>query len=148
MKNYFNGINTLEELKKLYRKLALQFHPDMGGSHEEMSEINNQYDNLFKILKEGNKESTVDDGFRKVIDKIINLNVKVEICGSWIWVSGNTKSCRKELKSSGFWWASKKKMWYWHPEEDNKIRKSSMSMEEIREKYGSKKVKKEIKVIA
>lgn len=145
MTNYFEGIISIEELKKCYRKLAMQFHPDMGGSHEEMTELNTQYENSFKKLQ--NKDQNINDGFRKVIDKIINLNVKVEICGNWIWISGNTKSCRKELKSAGFWWASKKKMWYWHPEEDNKIRKSSMSMEKIREKYGSKKVKKEIKII-
>lgn len=148
MVNYFEGINSIEELKKCYRKLAMQFHPDMGGSHKEMSEINNQYDNLFKILKERNQESTVDDGFRKVISKIINLNLKIEICGSWIWVSGNTKQYKEELKKAGFWWARKKEMWYWHPKEDKKRRKGSMSMEEIREKYGSQKVSKKIKFIA
>ncbi|MBV4416990.1 J domain-containing protein [Clostridium tyrobutyricum] len=148
MKNYFENIKTVEELKEKYRKLALKYHPDMGGTNEEMSEINNQYDVLFKKLKEGNQESPVDDGFREVINKIINLNVKIEICGSWIWVSGDTKPYRKELKLSGLWWANKKKMWYWHSKEDRKKRRSNMSMQEIREKYGTKTVNNAMKVIA
>lgn len=146
MVNYFEGINSIEELKKRYRKLAMKFHPDMGGSHEKMAEINNQYEDLFKKLQ--NKDQNIDDGFRETIDSIINFNVKIEICGTWIWVSGDTKSYRKELKAAGFFYSGKKKMWYWHPKEDKKRRKGSMSMEEIREKYGSQKVKKEIKVIA
>ncbi|WP_195604443.1 J domain-containing protein [Clostridium tyrobutyricum] len=148
MKNYFENIKTVEELKEKYRRLALKYHPDMGGTNEEMAEINNQYDVLFKKLKEGNQESPVDDGFKEVINKIINLNVKIEICGSWIWVSGDTKPYRKELKSAGLWWANKKKMWYWHSKEDRKKRRSNMSMQEIREKYGTKTVNNTMKVIA
>lgn len=148
MKNYFENINTVEQLKEKYKKLALKYHPDMGGTNEEMAEINNQYDNLFKKLKEGKQESTIDDGFKNVINKIINLDLKIEICGSWIWVSGDTRQYREKLKSAGLWWASKKKMWYWHTKEDKKIRRGTMSMDEIREKYGSKKVNNTIKVIA
>lgn len=140
MKNYFKNIRTVEELKEQYKKLALKYHPDRGGSNEEMAEINNQYDVLFKKLQEGNQENIIDDGFRKVINKIITLNVNIEICGTWIWVSGETKPYRKELKVAGLWWAGKKKMWYWHTKEDKKRRSSDMSMEEIRQKYGSKTI--------
>lgn len=148
MKNYFENIKTVEELKEQYRKLALKHHPDMGGTNEEMAEINNQYDILFKKLKEGNQESVIDDGFKEVINKIINLNVKIEICGSWIWVSGDTRQYRKDLKAAGLWWASKKKMWYWHTKEDTKRRKSNMSIEDIRQKYGTKVINNSIKAIA
>lgn len=148
MKKYFENIKTVEELKEQYRKLALKNHPDVGGNTAIMAEINNQYDLLFKKLKEGNQESVIDDGFKEVINKIINLNVKIEICGSWIWVSGDTKAYRKDLKAAGLWWASKKKMWYWHTKEDTKRRKSSMSMEDIREKYGTKVINNSINAIA
>jgi hypothetical protein len=148
MKNYFKNIKTIQELKEQYRKLALKYHPDMGGTNEEMAEINNQYDVLFKKLKEENQESTFDDGFREVINKIINLNVRIEICGSWIWVSGNTKQYKEELKKAGFWWARKKEMWYWHTKEDKKRRRGTMSIQEIREKYGTKTVSNTVKVIA
>ena len=37
---YFQNINSLAELKKSYRVLALQNHPDKGGSTETMQQIN------------------------------------------------------------------------------------------------------------
>lgn len=45
------NITTLEQLKKEYRALAMQYHPDCGGSDELMKELNNRYDVLFPILK-------------------------------------------------------------------------------------------------
>ena len=42
---------TLEELKTIYRKLAMQHHPDRGGDSETMKEVNNEYDQLFPKLK-------------------------------------------------------------------------------------------------
>ena len=44
--NYFENISSLEQLKKQYKELALQHHPDRGGDTEIMKEINNQYENL------------------------------------------------------------------------------------------------------
>ena len=48
---YFTDVKTLDELKKAYRRLAMQYHPDCGGSTEAMQEINNEHDELFEILK-------------------------------------------------------------------------------------------------
>lgn len=36
MKKYINDVSTLEELKKVYKKLAFQHHPDRGGDEEVM----------------------------------------------------------------------------------------------------------------
>lgn len=48
---YFANIRTLDELKAAYRRLALKYHPDTGGSTEIMQEINNEHDALFEQLK-------------------------------------------------------------------------------------------------
>ena len=48
---WFQEINNLNELRKLYRKLVVKYHPDNGGSEETIKEINAEYDCLFKRLK-------------------------------------------------------------------------------------------------
>ena len=50
---YFNNVNTLEELRKQYKELLKKYHPDNpNGSTKATQEINTEYDNLFKVLKD------------------------------------------------------------------------------------------------
>lgn len=51
MTQYFENVKTLDELKKQYRRLAIKYHPDMGGSTEIMQQINAEFDRLFPIYK-------------------------------------------------------------------------------------------------
>ena len=68
--------------------------------------------------------------------------IKIEVVGKWIWVSGETKTVRQDLKSAGYFWSPKKKMWYWRPAGGRSPSKG-MSMPWIRAKYGSTTVKVE-----
>ncbi len=45
---YFQNITSLVSLKKQYRALAKQHHPDRGGSTEAMQQINKEFEVLFK----------------------------------------------------------------------------------------------------
>lgn len=54
---YFKGISTLEELKKQWRVLAMQHHPDVGGNTETMQAINNEYDVLFPVFRNKHNRS-------------------------------------------------------------------------------------------
>jgi len=46
---YFSFCKTLEEVKKLHKKPALQHHPDMpGGSIVIMQRINPEYESVMK----------------------------------------------------------------------------------------------------
>lgn len=58
---YFSNPQTLEELKTTYRTLAMQHHPDKGGSKEAMQVINAEFDILFPILKNRHREQTGED---------------------------------------------------------------------------------------
>ena len=128
---YFNNVETLEELRKQYKELLKQYHPDNPkGSTEATQAINAEYDRLFKVLKDRHESKTADTEtnnknmqydfeedakLREVLQKIIHFSdITIEICGSWIWLAGNTYQYKTELKEIGFKWASKKKQWYFH----------------------------------
>ena len=144
---YFKNCGTLEELKKQYRRLAMKYHPDCGGSTEIMQAINAEQDALYEKLKKQKKENadkyheTTETAaeFRDIIEALLKFGeIVVELCGSWVWVSGNTKPHREQLKALGLRWSQNKKQWYWHHEEPGrKWRRGNTSMEEIRRKYGS-----------
>ena len=79
-----------------------------------------------------------DAALREVLQKVIHFeNIIIELCGSWIWISGNTYQYKEELKEIGFKWASQKKQWYWHSEAFRKKGKKTLSMDDIRSYYGS-----------
>lgn len=48
---YFTTAKTLDEAKTLYKKLALENHPDKGGDTLVMQEINAEFDEVFLFLK-------------------------------------------------------------------------------------------------
>ena len=47
---YFNNITNLNELKLIYRRLAMLNHPDMGGNIEVMKKINIEFELTKKQL--------------------------------------------------------------------------------------------------
>ena len=56
---YFNNVKTLDELRKQYKELLKQYHPDNpNGSTEATQTINAEYDKLFKALKDKHEQST------------------------------------------------------------------------------------------
>ena len=129
-----------------------KYHPDnTNGSTEATQEINAEYDNLFKALKNRHKNKTdttdttynanLDKALREVLEKVINFEgINIEVCGSWLWLSGNTYTYKNTLKALNFKWASQKKMWYWHSEDYVRHIRKAVSMDFIREKYGSQEV--------
>ena len=173
MAKYFSNVNDLQELRKQYKNLLKKHHPDNGGNVADMQEINAEYDILFKVLKDRHDSKTTgsrtdqnnadtagsdtkstynenmydwenDKALREALEKIIAFSgIEILICGQWIWVSGNTYNYKKELKEIGFKWASQKKQWYWKSEAYQKKSRKTLSMDEIRNYYGSIKIRTE-----
>ena len=78
------------------------------------------------------------------MQKIINFaNINIEIVGCWLWVDGDTYPYRNDLKEIGFKWASEKKKWYFHTDPFRKRSKRKLSMDDIRNLYGSTEVQTE-----
>ena len=60
---YFKNIHSLAELKKEYRRLALENHPDKGGSTEVMQQINVEFERLHEIWKNDTTVSANASGY-------------------------------------------------------------------------------------
>lgn len=150
--SYFTDCQTAEDLKKKYRKIAKQLHPDVGGSKELFQSMQAEFSAAWKRLKnvhinrDGERyEKETDETaevFMGIIEELIKLkDVDVEICGSWIWCSGNTKPYKDLFRSLGFRWSKVKLAWYFHSEPYRKHHSRELSLDEIRSMYGSKKYK-------
>lgn len=149
IRNEFEKATTLEELKAIYKKLAMKHHPDRGGDVEVMKEINALYDEYFERLKNTHKNAKGEtytketdetaEEYKNIINELLKMGVVIEIIGCFIWVSGDTKPHKDEIKALGFKWHAKKKMWYKAPAGYRKRynKKHDYSMEEIRGMYGT-----------
>lgn len=143
-----NACGNLGELKKAYKKLAFQLHPDKGGSTELFQYLGNIYEKKFKALqmntenKEEKKETP--STFKDIIDNLISIiptgiTITVEIRGSWLWIAKeNSKevySIKEKIKAIGFQWSTKNKQWF-NPLVDNFKKTKAHYKKNAREKYG------------
>lgn len=146
--------NSLPELKRQYHALALKFHPDYGGTNEDMRDLNREYEYLFNNLKnkkenfEGevytSKEETKEtpEQFINIVEALINCHgMKLELCGDWLWASGTTMPYKERLKELNFFWCSGKKVWGFNFDpRPKKVFTKRWSMDKIRSKFGSQNI--------
>lgn len=152
MFKWFRDCRTAEQGKDLYRQLAKRYHPDNGGTGNELKEIIAEFKiwwGRFKDIHQtaegktytAEQETTeTAEEFIEIIEKLSCCQgIEVEACGSWLWLTGNTYTYREYLKEIGCRWSKGKRKWYWthEPWRSTKVHKS---MEQIRTQYGSQKV--------
>ncbi|PVD52186.1 molecular chaperone DnaJ [Terrimonas sp.] len=146
---YFKNCTTIIEVKSLYKKLAMEHHPDRGGDTATMQVINTEYAFACARLAKGaglsdeeaDTEIKLSEEYRQVIEKIINLpGIVIEVVGNWIWVTGNTRPVKDTLKAAGLFYASKKIAWYYR-NEAFKTSGNNAPLEEIRKRYGSETIR-------
>lgn len=134
-----------ETTKAIYKKACMKYHPDKGGSLEMMQAINQAYKVLRDYTQEekSETESSVDFGeaLNNAINLALSLGLNVELCGTWLWVSGDTKEVKESLKEMKFKWARNKKMWFFREESEKSFNRKKMSIDEIRQRHGSKTIK-------
>lgn len=148
---FFGNVETAEELKKAYRKAAVNNHPDNGGDAATMAAINEEYSRLFEQLKNTHKthdgktythtgdrctkETPAD--FINLVNELMKMNgITIEIIGAFVWVTGDTKSNKDGLKALNFKWHSKKSAWYLAPDWYRKNNKQQYTLDEVRSMFG------------
>jgi hypothetical protein len=190
-KNWFIGAESHEEIRKRYHSLALRYHPDASplASLQEkqdltakMAEINLEYEWMcknFLSTKQTNQKTKEDfwyteaqqstwwqrdKEFAEAIDRIIRIkNVHIEICGTFIYLTGDTKphaeylggkwvydpQKQKKVKISGAGFEYKPNKspdcWWWHPADWRPTSKKEWSMSQIRSTFGSEEVENKYK---
>ncbi len=140
------GDITHEIVKKAYRVAVKKYHPDVNPAGEEMMKIINDAYSVLKdyqgsIPTRGTESaSQYPEELNSALNSIITLSgLMIEVCGSWVWVTGDTMKHRKILKDNGFKYASKKKAWHFRPDNWKSKSRGKSSLDDIRLKYGSTK---------
>lgn len=149
---YFDNLTEVSSVKKKYRKLCFEHHPDRGGDVEIMQEINVQY---MSALSAANGQVSQDDRGQshtyhyneekeqELIDKIGELlalhmqNIDIALIGVWIWITGETKQYKEQLKELRCKWHSKRKCWYFNNGKKSRYNRKG-SLNDLANKYGYK----------
>lgn len=147
----------MDELRQQFRKLVLKFHPDQGGTDQDIIKIKKEYNQLLKQFStrkattenqnyESNYENADpnDEMFKEIIIELIHLPLDIDIIGFWVWIDQkNSYPYKDKLKELKFQWSKTKRKWYWFPGIENRKGKprTNTDYEAIKNKYGSRKVK-------
>lgn len=141
---------TLEDIKKAYRQAASKYHPDHNPAGIEMMKLVNA---AYEALKEAGEEQLNQFGqasrdygavFNAALNAILGLGLEIEICGAWIWVSGDTKPHKEALKDAHYLWSPKKCRWYFRPENHKSRNRHTWDMDKIRSIHGSQSVRQDL----
>ena len=142
--NYFNipQIHNVSDLEEAYSTLCEQYSSENDSTISKR--IQAEYEVLAHLLEEGEEdryqglqagENELDEELIIQYLKVYDLPLTIEIVGTWIWVSGDTRPHRETLKAAKFFWAHEKKMWYWR-HSSRRGWKSGKSLEEIKQTHG------------
>lgn len=74
----FVGLTSVKEVKRVYRRLAKQYHPDMGGDAEKMKELTKAYEKALRNV-DRNEEPTLE----QLLDELL-AEVEAELKGAFL----------------------------------------------------------------
>jgi hypothetical protein len=149
---------TLEGIKRAFRAQVIKYHPDINPDGLKYTQLLTEaYEMLVKAYNSNwlkGTWKTAPGSTSKILNEMEEALSKlkackgldIEICGTWLWIGGETKYWAKylgEQKNSKdkkmFFWAGSKQKWSWKPSTYVKYSKEVWSMDKIRGKFGTKK---------
>jgi hypothetical protein len=143
----------VEDVKILYKKLAKEYHPDINkeAHPDAFKYLGNAYINMLKSLEGTTQQNGYKYKYSDIEEELIKRaydvyknckasNIEVFIIGVWLWVKGETKPVKEELKKLGFSWNQARLMWYYGT---TKSSYHKGKFEDIANKYGMEFIKKD-----
>ena len=124
---YLASAWSLEELNRLYRVLAHQFHPDRGGDLRKMQDLNLEAE--YRRANLEHQQNQAHHHYTPHTDPLEGLDPFRKRAYNWARVScfgcsvaiekgevvvrgGGTFHHKEQLKLHGFWWNPSEKFWH------------------------------------
>lgn len=165
IKTALHGAKTPEELKRAWLAIVRECHPDKGGSVELCQLANSLYEKLasdpsrFQAetpespeteneTEEFDAETLPEETREKAYRFAGTPGLELEIIGTWLWITGDTRANKDALKESGFRWSPRKAAWYFHAEPYRKHSRKRFTLDEVRAMHGSARFGRARKEIA
>ena len=152
MRQFFQAadMETVDTIRQAYRRLVMEFHPDKHASTEAekwtalFKELQHEYDAILGTISDDDYEEaktsyTMEKALQDMIDALMKISgIVVDLCGCWLWITGETFNAKDALKDLGFKWSKSKKSWYWGltMTTKGKFRAKHKKMQDIYDAYG------------
>lgn len=149
MSKWFGAFQSVEDIKKEYRRLVMKYHPDHGGNEDQFKEIQDEFEKLLETFvwasfsgyeKETGKEASGNAFvFADILKKVIHFNIRIEIIGYWIYAFESFEY-KDKLKTMGFWFSKKHRAWVYSGGKKGKFR-TNFSLDEIKKNHGYQSIR-------
>lgn len=70
------------------------------------------------------------------LKQINPIGCRIELIGSWLWISGKTFNIKDKLKELGFFFSSSKRAWFYNGQQIKSKKGFYKSLEELKNKWG------------
>jgi curved DNA-binding protein CbpA len=160
MMNFFKSCIKLEDIRPLFKELALKFHPDRGGDTRTMQILNDEYHQALKsfegakLFNHKTKEEYTykydyksEEALASKINEVIGLkldNIELEVIGSWLWIHKTSKEQAKLFNKDGLGcnFSGVHTAWFWHKGIRSAFRgkRSGLNLDQIRGVFGSETI--------
>lgn len=151
---FFKDNLRLSDLKSEFRKLCLKLHPDKGGDSNIFQQMYQEYEYMLSACDREAKQSKSYNKYDFMADVDLRVweqaqifaklsGVKVEIIGTWIWISGNTTPHNQIFHEHNCKWSKAKFAWYWYAggvNKNHKVKGHYKDLNVLRDIWGTKEV--------
>lgn len=94
-----------------------------------------------RLARTVNSEEALSQKIAEVLALSLPKSVEIALIGKWIWIQGETRPYRNELKDLGFSWNSKRQSWQFHTGKKRKGRyNATATFNQIADAHGYRRI--------